>query len=70
MMYEILFSHYTFLSTKLKFLDVGQQKPLKVKAVHFFGISEDLSTQHHKSSVKTSNFIEQYLQNVETMKQN
>jgi len=59
-MYERLSSCYTLLSTKLKFLDIGQQTPLKVKAVHFFGMSKgtDLSTQHHKSSVKTSNLVE------------
>jgi hypothetical protein len=59
-MYERLSSCYTLLSTKLKFLDVGEQTPLEVKAVHLFCMSKgtDLSTQHHKSSVKTSNLIE------------
>ena len=48
-MYEILHSHYMLRCTKLKFLDIGQQMPLKVRAIHLFDMSKDtdLSTQHH-----------------------
>jgi hypothetical protein len=37
------------LSSKLKFLDIGQQMPLKVKAIHLFGMLKDtdLSAQRH-----------------------